>query len=188
MLGEGNFKFSKALNSLGFPPYKSSTNERSSAHYMSRVDATRLHTDERIIQRVGRIDTFAWNFPSTGHDEDPIIHESLMLETFHSMALLLAKSPGLEFFTFAIALRADQFSRWNMMQCAGKTGWRLQGWSTFDHTAFPGYAAGGVEEARFYVFVLHKVDVGEPITEKLAWAATPRPTSARKHFDAVSRR
>ena len=165
MLGEGNFKFTNALTQMGMPPFMSSTNTtNATAPCLPSVDATRLHIDERVVSQVGRLDTFAWNFPYTGHDEDPIIHEALMLETFHSMALLLSNS-DLEYFTFAVALQANQFSRWNMVQCAWRTGWRLKGWSTFDNCEFPGYFpsrhAGEsfpAEDARLYVFYLNRSD------------------------------
>lgn len=166
MLGEGDFKFTKALTEMGMPPLISSTNTKAIDNsYLSAVDATRLHVDHRIVSKVGPLDTFAWNFPYTGHDEDPLIHEALMLETFHSMALLLSIS-DLEYFHFAVALQANQFSRWNMIQSAWKTGWRLTGWSKFETGSFPGYFpsrhAGEsfpAEDARFYVFQLFKCDV-----------------------------
>jgi hypothetical protein len=173
LLGEGNFKFSDALLSLGIPPFLASTNVCDAAtptvdgRFLLGVDATRLHINPTIVSYVqaGLLDTFAWNFPYTGHDEDQLIHEALMLETFHSLSLLLTTAQGVWGFQFAVALQADQFSRWNLMHRAWKTGWRLTGWSEFDHTVFPGYfpsrhvgEAFPVEEARFYIFTLHKGD------------------------------
>mmetsp|Transcript_20991 Transcript_20991/g.31838 ORF Transcript_20991/g.31838 Transcript_20991/m.31838 type:complete len:1102 (+) Transcript_20991:182-3487(+) len=172
MLGEGNFKFTDALSILGIAPRLSSTNiigpDNDKLERLMGVDATRLHTDNRVIERIksGEINVFGWNFPYTGHDEDPIIHEALIVDTFQSMALLMDETPDhVGVLLFAVALQANQFSRWNILQCTWRTGWRLAGWGSFNHTAFPGYFPSRhcgnhfpAEEARFYVFELHKGD------------------------------
>eukprot|EP00546_Thalassionema_frauenfeldii_P017304 CAMPEP_0178901038 /NCGR_PEP_ID=MMETSP0786-20121207/3794_1 /TAXON_ID=186022 /ORGANISM="Thalassionema frauenfeldii, Strain CCMP 1798" /LENGTH=1053 /DNA_ID=CAMNT_0020572083 /DNA_START=95 /DNA_END=3253 /DNA_ORIENTATION=- len=130
LLGEGNFKFTKALSILGIAPQISSTymtgQSQDTADRLMGVDATRLHTDNRVIEGIksGKINAFGWNFPYTGHDEDPIIHEALIVETFQSMALLMDETPDhVGVLLFAVALQANQFSRWNILQCTWRTGW-----------------------------------------------------------------
>jgi len=171
LLGEGNFKFTEALTVLGMPPLFSSTNIQTVQDVKSKclkgVDATRLHTDPRIVTEIksGRINVFSWNFPHTGH-EDPIIHEALILEAFQSTALLMSKTPDrVGVLYFAMALQANQFSRWNILHSTWRTGWRLTGWNPFYNTIFPGYFPSRhcgehfpVDDARFYIFELHKGD------------------------------
>jgi HrpA-like RNA helicase len=184
LLGEGDFKFTQALTALGIPPWLSSTNAETitttiflSSECLCGVDATRLHCDERIISSLGPVDTFAWNFPFlVGHEkeDDAALHEMLILETFHSMAILLQNYQSssdclfpLEYFYFAVTLQGNQFSRWNVLHSSWKTGWRLHSWSPFQPDEFPGYQPlrhdGQIivtEDSYFYVFQLFQCDVG----------------------------
>ena len=158
-----------------------------------QVDATRVHNDVALTtlgfsiynkqgapipkgKKKNREQmAFAWNFPFIGKDEDEAEHEDLILATFLSLALYFVNVTGCRKSLsqtsrarpmFAMALQGDQFSRWSVLRAAGRSGWRLQGWSTFDHNHFPGYhpcRANGdpfpYENGRLYVFELHVEEI-----------------------------
>ena len=173
LLGEGNFNFTLNLQRMLLGPVAASTNDRLTSNLMcpgfwENVDATRLHLNQRVIQQLSRIRSFAWNFPYMGTvlQEDHGENERLLAETFLSLSLLLdiAKTRfGVTEFTFAVSLQGDQFSRWSVLGSAWHTGWHLTGWSVFDHKQFPGYTPSRhngesfpLENPRFYVFSLRR--------------------------------
>jgi hypothetical protein len=181
MLGEGNFRFSDSLEYIGCPPFLSSTNISVgglllAANRLQEVDATRLHIDERIRYhaKYSGLGNFAWNFPSTGSDDD-LTDEHLILETFQSMAQLLLYSAETygkgHSLLFAMSLHSDQLSRWNVFRSAWRVGWRLQCWCHFDPMLFPAYQpsthTGGdilsVDNARLFVFRLTHHDASGSI-------------------------
>jgi HrpA-like RNA helicase len=168
LLGEGDFKFTAALNRMGLRPVAASTNRRLSSElgegYWDELDATRLHVDTRVLQHLHRVRSFAWNFPLTGSmvDIDHSENENLLLDTFLSLSLLLDTAYTIyeiEEFNFAVSLQGNQFSRWLVLRSAWRTGWELIGWSDLDWSKFRGYApsrhngkAFPEENCRFYVF------------------------------------
>lgn len=172
LLGDGSFEFTKALTKLRLhPAFASCLNadmyEIGSTSVFS-VDATRIHLNDEITELVadGELRHFAWNFPFTGIEEDDAVHESLILGTFHSLHELLQLAADDDHDSdldqpscFAVSLQGDQFSRWNVMRSAIRTGWRLSSWSKFNSVDYSGYSprrANGdafpVSSARFYVF------------------------------------
>jgi hypothetical protein len=182
MLGEAKFQFTRALEGLGCGPLASSTNafvpnELRNRGYWESIDATRLHTNPRVIRALAQqLRIFCWNFPYITTNDDNIMveeenaeHELLILETFMSLSLLheiacacLAFGPAVPPFTFALTLQGDQFSRWSVLRSAWRTGWNLVGWSAFDSSLFPGYTpsrhsgtAFQADRSRFYVFSSH---------------------------------
>eukprot|EP00977_Amphora_coffeiformis_P009883 scaffold2290_cov170-Amphora_coffeaeformis.AAC.3 len=145
MLGEGHYAFSKALVKAGIPPRFTSNFEGNfepiggSTTY-TKVDATMLHADDRVIQAVQNKGTtaFAWNFPFVGSAEEiSFVQESLLLSTLQSLVLLQRQTQ--KSLSLALALQGDQFSRWNILRSIWRTKWRLEGWCTFDYKVFPGY-------------------------------------------------
>ena len=171
LLGEGHFTFTSSLEYLGYPPYLATSNIFDSTfldipNRWKGVDATRLHLDQRVLQQtsIGKVQSFAWNFPSFGVDHhNDHANENLLLECFHSIALVRSMIPFLRpvKFQFAVVLHSDQFSRWNLLRSANLTGWRLSGWAPFNASVFPGYfpsklngEAISCDSARFYVFSL----------------------------------
>ena len=165
LLGEGSFHFTRALRALNLTGFSSSTFEgtpyRNDPSFLQNVDATRLHLDSRIVQRVKAHGTtaFSWCFPFiTGMDEDETVHDALMLGTFHSLTALCKESPHDEF-SFALMLQGDQLCRWNVLRSALRTGWELTEWNLFEPDDFVGYQpsratgeAFPLDKARFYVF------------------------------------
>jgi hypothetical protein len=166
LLGDGSFEFTNSLTKLRLrPAYASclSTDRHEiGSTIVYSVDATRIHLNADIVELVddGRLESFTWNFPFTGIEEDDAVHESLILGTFHSLHELRAMLPSDDRkMSFAVTLQGDQFARWNVMRSAIRTGWRLSSWSTFSAADYPGYSprrANGdtfpVSSARFYVF------------------------------------
>lgn len=154
MLGEGQYAFSQALAKSGMPPrFTSNLNENfeliAGSTTYTKVDATMLHADERIVQAVGNkgITSFAWNFPFVGSAEEiASVQESLILSTLQSLVLLQRQAQ--KSLSLALTLQGDQFSRWNVLRSVWRTNWRLEGWHSFDDTVFPGYRpsrANGVQ-------------------------------------------
>ena len=166
LLGEGNFAFTRALRSLNLRKFVSTTYEgtpyMNDVSFLKNVDATRLHLDARILSSVRSRGTsaFSWCFPYiTDREEDEAGHEALLLAAFHSLTALCKESSSREGFTFALALQGDQFSRWNILRSALRTGWELIAFSNFDTSDFIDYQpcrANGepfpLDKARFYVF------------------------------------
>ena len=166
LLGEGNFGFTRALRSLDLRDFVSTTYEGTpyvnDISFLKNVDATRLHLDARILSSVRSKGTsaFSWCFPYiTDREEDEAGHEGLLLGTFHSLTTLCKESSSREGFSFALALQGDQFSRWNVLRSALRTGWELTNFSYFDPSDFIDYepcrASGEpfpLDKARFYVF------------------------------------
>jgi Domain of unknown function (DUF2431)/Helicase conserved C-terminal domain/Zinc finger C-x8-C-x5-C-x3-H type (and similar) len=145
LLGEGNFEFTQALNRMHCAPFAASTKgDEGGAGVIGDtlifdVDATRAHKSGDIVDLVdeGNIDSFAWNFPFTGLEEDVESHESLILGTLYSLKMLADRSR--QTVRFAITLQGDQFARWNVLRSCCRTGWRLTGWGGFDSTDYPSY-------------------------------------------------
>ena len=166
LLGEGNFAFTRALRSLNLRNFVSTTYEGTpyinDISFLKNVDATRLHLDARILTSVRTRGTsaFSWCFPYiTDREEDEAGHEALLLGAFHSLTALSKESSSREGFTFALALQGDQFSRWNILRSALRTGWELISFSNFDTSDFIDYQpcrANGepfpLDKARFYDF------------------------------------
>eukprot|EP00543_Licmophora_paradoxa_P018290 CAMPEP_0202463926 /NCGR_PEP_ID=MMETSP1360-20130828/59980_1 /ASSEMBLY_ACC=CAM_ASM_000848 /TAXON_ID=515479 /ORGANISM="Licmophora paradoxa, Strain CCMP2313" /LENGTH=192 /DNA_ID=CAMNT_0049086985 /DNA_START=64 /DNA_END=642 /DNA_ORIENTATION=+ len=145
-MGENDFKFTSALTKLSMPPLLSSRfgdlNENGIDRRLGGVDPTKLHADYRIISHVQNkhLDRFAWIFPemtSNTNDHDSSFYQNLLLETFHSLALLRTTIAAPVKWIFAIALQNDQFSSWSVSQSASRVGWRLCAWSRFDPASFP---------------------------------------------------
>jgi HrpA-like RNA helicase len=176
LLGEGNFRFSSALYSLGASPLMSTAHEAVVAtrqklgnvdptRVRGEIDATRVHTYNDLISQIGEsVQSCSWNFPFTGSEEDDSDHEALILATFLSLALFFGRlgSDEVPTPTFALTLQGDQLSRWSVLRCARYAGWRLKSWDEFDDSEFPGYLPCRVNgdpfpavDARFYVFQLH---------------------------------
>jgi Domain of unknown function (DUF2431)/Zinc finger C-x8-C-x5-C-x3-H type (and similar)/RNA-binding, Nab2-type zinc finger len=172
LFGENNFMFTGALVALGAPPLLSTEYAAvdTTSHRFSRlnankvrtgVDATRIHAQVHFLQDVVHgIRAFAWNFPFTSDDEDEASHEDLILATFLSVGLL-CRQANIGAPKFALALQADQLSRWSVLRSANYSGWVLQAWGVFDHADFPGYrpcrASGDpfpYDRGRLYVFEL----------------------------------
>lgn len=146
MLGEGQYAFSKSLAKAGMPPRFASNLEHnhvslSGTTVYTKVDATRLHVDNRVVRAVqmAGMRAFGWNFPFVGTAEElSYVQESLLLTTLQSLVLLqrqTQKSP----LTLALTLQGDQFSRWNVLRSLWRTNWRLVGWCDFDYDVFSGY-------------------------------------------------
>jgi hypothetical protein len=158
LVGDGTFEFSHVLAQLGCRPAFSSCLESgysSPTQGSSRlygVDATRIHVHETILSMATKrlIRCVAWNFPFTGVEEDDEINESLILGTFLSLqllSLLIPPNPQTDDddddvrLRFTMTLQGDQFSRWNVLRSALRTGWELFCWGPFDHSnEFPGYS------------------------------------------------
>lgn len=179
MLGDGKFEFTRSLQQLGVSPRYASDKEAASRKIGSTdvvaLDATRAHLNYIVTNAVAssKIDSFCWNFPFTGdsdeHDEN---NESLILGTFHSLLEVFRKATAVRTLdqtklTFAITLQGDQFSRWNILRSANRTGARLCAWGEFEPNTFPGYkprrATGEVfpaSDSRFYEFKFY----ANPIT------------------------
>jgi energy-coupling factor transporter ATP-binding protein EcfA2 len=168
LLGEGNFGFTKALYKMGAPPMYASTLQAADAddvylhNWVHNVDATNLlsHSDvQSFIYRGGHC--FAWNYPHTARLDDPTADEELMLRTMKCLYSLLTKyqaSVSYSCLNFAVTLQGDQFSRWNLLRCAYRTGFRLKGWCPFEPTDFPDYRPSRTdgtifkpENSRFYL-------------------------------------
>jgi HrpA-like RNA helicase len=166
LLGEGNFEFTRSLMKLGLNPAFASDLETDLYEIGSTevfsVDASRIHLNDDIWELVasGRIESFAWNFPFTGIEENVGIHESLILGTFYSLnELLLTRTRGVKQFRLAFTLQGDQFSRWMVMRSAVRSGWQLESWGPFHASDYPGYNPRRVNgdvfpesSSRFYVF------------------------------------
>jgi HrpA-like RNA helicase len=170
LLGEGNFEFTRALIGMHRAPFAASM-KRGVGEFeegdditsiggtlIFDVDATTIHTNANIVQLVdeGDIDSFAWNFPFTGLEEDVESHESLILGTLYSLKLLADRSRQSS--RFAISLQGDQFARWNVLRSCHRTGWLLAAWGVFDSKDYPSYyprrengSRFPATNARFYV-------------------------------------
>jgi HrpA-like RNA helicase len=173
LLGEGDFKFAAALKRMHLWPVAASTNHHLSSEllgegYWDGLDATRIHADTRVLQRLQHVRSFAWNFPLAGSivDVDHSENENMLLATFLSLSLLLDTAWSelqVEELNFAVSLQGDQFSRWLVLRSAWRTGWELIGWSEFDWSQFRGYKPSRqngntfpAEYCRFYVFSLKR--------------------------------
>ncbi len=174
LFGEGDFSFTKALISLNIFPSVVTSVEMNSASIASSttnfcttyfgVDATRCHSDYKLVKYASHVKACAWNFPYTGQDEDDETHRSLLSGAFLSVSVYLAKNQdggSSSEAEFALALQGDQLSRWTVLQSAEKAGFELDWWDEFDHTMFPGYfpkRCNGetfpAQHTRFYVFRL----------------------------------
>ena len=145
MLGEGQYNFSKALVKAGIAPRFTSNLEDNfeliggSTTY-TKVDATLLHADDRVVQAVRNrgVTAFAWNFPSVGSAEEvSSVQESLLLSTLQSLVLLQRQTQ--KSLSLALTLQGDQFSRWNVLRSIWRTKWHLEGWCRFNYQVFAGY-------------------------------------------------
>jgi Domain of unknown function (DUF2431) len=171
LLGEGNFDFTRSLITVGIgariASEKSAVPRFLGGTKIFPVDATRLHRSKPVIDTAvvgSEVDTFHWNFPFTGEEEHDESNESLILGTFHSMLAMFRKAVEgrkITTLTFSLTLQGDQFSRWNVLKSALRTGWRLVAWGAFDLDEFPGYSprrADGqqfpADSIRFYEFRL----------------------------------
>ena len=145
MLGEGQYTFSKALARASIPLRFASNLENnyvsvSGTTTYTKVDATRLHADYRVLKAVetGHVTCFAWNFPFVGSAEEiSYVQESLILSTLQSLVLLQRQTQ--KKLNLALTLQGDQFSRWNVLRSLWRTNWRLEGWCTFDYSVFGDY-------------------------------------------------
>lgn len=169
-LGDGDFDFTRCLTTLGLgPPFASDKQaevQKIGVTTVLRLDATRMHLEDIVGREIsnGKIDTFFWNFAYTEENEGA--NEELLLGTFHSLleAFRMAarqRCNALEL-TFALTLQGDQFSRWNVLRSAMRTGWRLSKWGVFNPDDFPGYKPRRdngdifpVDSPRLYEFKIH---------------------------------
>lgn len=156
LLGEGQFAFSRALAMAGMPAKFASNLDDNftvpvyGTTIYTKVNATCLHADERVIQAVQKsgVRNFAWNFPFVGSAEEiSYVQESLILSTLQSLVLLQQVSQ--KSLTLALALQGNQFSRWNVLRSVWRTGFRLVGWRTFEYDAFEGYQPSRSNGAKF---------------------------------------
>lgn len=182
MLGDGDFSFSKALVSLGYPPRVASTKRMERfTRWRSRyryIDATRLHQTHWVLVMIleWSICHFAWNFPeangaSHGDENKTMENKSLIMNLLCSLSLLMEKiydryDAGDSLLILrkpvmlGLSLHNDQFSRWSVLRSAQQVGWQFQGWCHFNHEDFPGYCPKtnsgkpmSPTTARFYLFL-----------------------------------
>mmetsp|Transcript_32986 Transcript_32986/g.47776 ORF Transcript_32986/g.47776 Transcript_32986/m.47776 type:complete len:1023 (-) Transcript_32986:2013-5081(-) len=170
LLGEGDLSFTRALIHEGFPPFAASTLNHcnimvSRTRVFPNIDATRVHNSDalRLLVKNEYVQSFAWNFPFTGKDENEVIHTSLISGAFHSIHLLFRQN-GCINGLFAMTLQGDQFSRWSVLRAARRAGWQLKSWDHFNYNDFAGYVparANGdpfpVSNARIYIFEMMDV-------------------------------
>lgn len=146
LLGEGTYEFAKSLNSLGFAASYAST-PGSTVDMLGDytccmdLDATRMHLDELTRDLVDdeEIESFFWNFPFSGVEENDELNESLILGTFLSISKLLHLCEGPQGCKFAFTLQGDQFARWSVLRSALRSGWRLVSWGDFNPNDYPNY-------------------------------------------------
>ena len=78
-------------------------------------------------------------------------------------SLFKSKSDARSVHELAVALQADEFCKWNVMQAAQHAGFVLHWYNRFDCGVFPGYKPSfpcgtdrTIKNARFYVFQLKR--------------------------------
>mmetsp|Transcript_1367 Transcript_1367/g.2485 ORF Transcript_1367/g.2485 Transcript_1367/m.2485 type:complete len:1027 (+) Transcript_1367:353-3433(+) len=178
LLGEGNLTFYHALQRSQAPPALVSTFSDSSlgllvkdpSEYIGGLNATRCHVESRLMKHPMRsnLKKFAWNFPSVDAGDNNDIEEknkALLRGFFLSVAAGFinvennkARQPCTKDVEIGLALHANEFSRWNVLQSATCAGFYLAWWDDFRPSAFPGYKPEQeqrkmqLQNPRFYVF------------------------------------
>lgn len=151
LFGVCNFKH--ALDSINCPPAVS-----------WGQDATRCHIDPNLVQLHNVITRCALNFPSMGEDATDDHNSTLLRGCFMSIAALFKSiSYAASVLEIGIALQAEEFCKWGVLQAAQHAGFGLEWCSDFDCSHFPGYkpvyssgTGRRIQNARFYVFQLKK--------------------------------
>jgi superfamily II DNA/RNA helicase len=175
IVGEGNFTFCHALGSLNAQPAIASTKAsilpstlNGLSHYIAGLDATRCHVNQTLLNHPlsSNLKKFAWNFPSIDEIDDSDVDEAnkaLVQGFFLSVATYIKLmsnkncSPHTKDFEVGLALQANQFSHWSVLQSAHSAGFFLEWWDDFFPSAFPGYSPCHTNQmiqlrrARFYV-------------------------------------
>ena len=112
------------------------------------------------------------------HSQDS---ERLLQEAFQSIALLKSMVPQHSgvWWSFAVVLHADQFSKWKVLSKASQAGWQLSKWGAFHPAVFDGYKPTehtgermSPDSARMYLFCL-------PGDEEEDWEAQRADQSLR---------